>query len=63
MGAKQKPLEELSLADLGLTAEDVRATQRVVAVEPAPEKAAGEVIPADGAAARIADLLADAKVI
>lgn len=63
MGAKQKPLEAVSLADLGLTGDDVHATQRVVAVEPAPQKAAGEVIPAEGAAARIADLLADAKVI
>ncbi|MGZ4146618.1 MAG: electron transfer flavoprotein subunit beta/FixA family protein [Actinomycetota bacterium] len=63
MGAKQKPLEQLSLADLGLSAADVAPTQRVVAVEPAPQKGAGEVIQADGAAARIADLLADAKVL
>jgi electron transfer flavoprotein beta subunit len=64
MGAKQKPLETLSLADLGLSAHDVAPTQRVVAVEPAPEKAAGEIVQAgDDAAARIADLLADARVI
>jgi electron transfer flavoprotein beta subunit len=64
MGAKQKPLEELSLADLGLAAGDVAATQHVIATEPAPQKSAGEIIQAaDGGAARIADLLADAKVI
>jgi electron transfer flavoprotein beta subunit len=64
MGAKQKPLETLALADLGLGPADVAPTQRVVAVEPAPEKAAGEIVPADDtAAARIADLLADAKVL
>ena len=63
MGAKQKPLETLSLADLGLGATDVASVQRVTAVEHAPQKAAGEVIGADGAAARIADLLVDAKVL
>jgi electron transfer flavoprotein beta subunit len=63
MGAKQKPLEQLSLADLHLTANDVAPSQHVVAVEAAPQKGAGEVIQGDGAASRIADLLADAKVI
>jgi electron transfer flavoprotein beta subunit len=63
MGAKQKPLEQLSLADLGLSAGDLAPTQRVLAVEAAPQKGAGEVIQGDGAASRIADLLADAKVI
>jgi electron transfer flavoprotein beta subunit len=63
MGAKQKPLEQLSLADLGLSSADVAPTQRVVAIEPAPQKGPGEVIQGDGAAARIADLLADAKAL
>jgi electron transfer flavoprotein beta subunit len=64
MGAKQKPLEELSLADLGLSAGDVAPTQRVVGIEPAPEKSAGEIVQgSDGGAARVADLLAEAKVI
>jgi electron transfer flavoprotein beta subunit len=64
MGAKAKPLEELSLTDLGLAPEDVASTQSIAAVEPAQEKAAGIVIEDDGsAAARIADLLAEAKVI
>ena len=64
MGAKQKPLEELSLADLGLAPDAVAPTQRVVAVERAPEKGPGEVIVESGdAAARIADFLAEAKVL
>ncbi len=63
MGAKQKPLETWSLADLGLDPADVVPTQHVMAVEPAPQKSGGEIIPADGAAARIADLLADANVL
>lgn len=63
MGAKQKPLETWSLVDLGLDPADVAPTQHVMAVEPAPQKSGGEIIPADGAAARIADLLADANVL
>jgi electron transfer flavoprotein beta subunit len=62
MQAKQKPVEQLSLADLGV--EDVTPTQRVASAERAAEKGPGEVLPADEAAiARVADLLADAKVI
>ena len=64
MSAKSKPLEELSIADLGLSGDDVAPTQRVSAVESAPQKGSGEVIADDGTAAgRIADLLAEAKVI
>jgi len=64
MSAKTKPVEQLALADLGLSAEDVAPIQRVIAVSEAPEKAAGEVIEAaEGVAARVADLLAEAKVI
>lgn len=63
MAAKQKPVEQLSLADLGLTADDVRPAQRVVAVRPGPQRATGEVIDADDAPRRIADLLAEAKII
>ena len=64
MSAKTKPVEQLALADLGLSAQDVAPTQRVIAVSEAPEKAAGEVIEAaEGVAARVADLLAEAKVI
>lgn len=63
MGAKSKPLEELTLADLGLSADDVAPTQRVGAIEPAPQKGPGEVVQGDAAAGRVADLLAEAKVI
>jgi electron transfer flavoprotein beta subunit len=64
MQAKQKPLERLGLGDLGLSPHDVESTQSVVEVTDAPAKAGGEVVPADeSTAARIADLLADAKVI
>jgi electron transfer flavoprotein beta subunit len=62
MQAKQKPVEQVSLADLGV--EDVAATQRVLSAERAAVKGPGEVLQADDTAiARAADLLADAKVI
>jgi electron transfer flavoprotein beta subunit len=64
MQAKAKPMEQLSVGDLGLSADDVKPTQNVEGIQPAPEKAAGEVIEDDGtAASRIADILAEAKVI
>jgi len=64
MAAKSKPLEQLSLADLGLSAADVAPTQRVASVSEAPEKTAGTVIAAgDEAAAKVAELLAEAKAI
>jgi electron transfer flavoprotein beta subunit len=63
MGAKSKPLEELTLANLGLSAADVAPTQRVGAIEPAPQKGPGEVVQGDAAAGRVADLLGEAKVI
>jgi electron transfer flavoprotein beta subunit len=64
MQAKQKPLEQLSVSDLGLSAEDVQASQEVMGVEPVPEKKAGEVLE-DGAEApdRIVQFLKEAKVI
>ena len=46
MAAKSKPLEQLSLADLGLTEADVAPAQRVTSVSEAPEKTAGVVIEA-----------------
>ncbi len=64
MAAKSKPLEQLSLGDLGLSDADVAPMQRVIAVSEAPEKATGVVIAAgDDAAARVAELLAEAKAI
>ncbi len=64
MAAKSKPLEQLSLADLGLSEGDVAPTQRVTDVSDAPEKEAGVVVEAgDDAATKAADLLAEAKAI
>jgi electron transfer flavoprotein beta subunit len=62
MQAKQKPVEQVALADLQVT--DVAPAQRVTSAERATEKGPGEVLQADDAAiARVADLLAEAKVI
>lgn len=64
MSAKTKPLEQVALGDLGLSADDVAPTQRVTAATRAPEKGPGEILQAgDDAITRLADLLADAKVI
>jgi electron transfer flavoprotein beta subunit len=64
MAAKQKPFDRLTVADLGLDAAALTPTQRVASVEAAPTKAGGETIDAgEDAVARIADLLAEAKVI
>ncbi len=48
--AKRKPVERLSLADLGLDASELAWTQIVAAVEIAPEREAGEIVddPAEG---------------
>ncbi|HVF52910.1 MAG TPA: electron transfer flavoprotein subunit beta/FixA family protein [Actinomycetota bacterium] len=64
MAAKKKPVEQLSLGDLGLSGDDVAIKQTVEEIAPAEERKAGEVIQDDGtAAARIADFLQEAKVI
>ena len=63
MSAKTKPVEQLGLADLGLAAADVAPSQRVVGVTAAPVKGSGDVIEGEEAVARVADLLAEAKVI
>jgi electron transfer flavoprotein beta subunit len=64
MAAKSKPLEQISLTDLGLSEIDVAPTQRVDDVSDAPEKAAGVIVEAgDDAAAQVANLLAEAKAI
>jgi len=63
MSAKSKPVEQLGLGDLGLNAPDVAASQRVLAVTDAPARGPGEVIEGDDAVARVADLLAESKVI
>ena len=64
MAAKQKPVETLGLSDLGLSPDDAQATQTVAEVTDAPPKQGGETVEFDQTtAARIADLLAEAKVI
>lgn len=63
MAAKNKPVERFSLAELGLSAEDVQATQKVSSIEPAPERAGGEIVDAAEAPQRIVQLLKEAKVI
>ena len=61
MAAKAKPVETLDVGALGV--EGVAATQTVAAVTDAPAKAGGAIVSADEGVARIADLLAEAKVI
>jgi electron transfer flavoprotein beta subunit len=68
MAAKRKPMETWSLADLGLSADDLGggALTRVTGVEPPEEKPPTERIenlPPTEAAARIADWLATRKLI
>jgi electron transfer flavoprotein beta subunit len=64
MSAKKKPVEQLSLADLGLGAEEVSRKQRITELVPAEERKAGEVLQDDGTGGkRIGEFLAEAKVI
>ena len=65
MGAKSKPLDNLTPGELGLDGVGgASAGQEITAVEPAAERAAGEVVKDDGEAyKRIADFLASKKVI
>jgi len=64
MAAKKKPVETLSLADLGLSGDDVAIKQSIVELAAAEERKAGEVVQDDGSGAtRIADFLQEAKVI
>jgi electron transfer flavoprotein beta subunit len=61
MAAKSKPVEHLTAADLGVS--DLTSAQSVGTVADAPAKAGGEIVSGDEAIGRIADLLAEAKVI
>jgi electron transfer flavoprotein beta subunit len=62
MAAKKKPLDTWSLADLDLG--DVAVQQEITELTPAEERKAGEKFEDDGTgAAKIADFLAEAKVI
>ena len=62
MAAKSKPVDRLTVADLGLGA--VSARQTIVSVVPAEERAAGEIVEDDGTGAhRVVEFLASRKVI
>ncbi len=65
MGAKQKPLDRPTPADLGVEGiGGATAGQTITAVDAAPQRAAGEIVKDDGEAAkRIVDFLAEKKVI
>jgi electron transfer flavoprotein beta subunit len=67
MAAKSKPVDQLSIADLGLDASEVGwagARQEIVDVSPAPEREAGEVIEDEGDAhERIVAFLDELKVL
>ncbi|MCY3539072.1 MAG: electron transfer flavoprotein subunit beta/FixA family protein [Acidimicrobiia bacterium] len=61
MAAKNKPIETMTAADLGVAQ---TSGQRVVSVEPAPERQGGEVVEDDGTGhLRIVEFLESAKVI
>lgn len=61
--AKKKPVDQISLGDLGVSLE-APASQSVDAINEAPQRGAGEIVEDDGTgAAKIADFLAGAKVI
>ena len=61
--AKKKPVDQLSLGDLGLSL-DSPADQSLDGINDAPQRGAGEVVEDDGTGAqKIADFLAQAKVI
>ncbi|MGZ4206136.1 MAG: electron transfer flavoprotein subunit beta/FixA family protein, partial [Actinomycetota bacterium] len=64
MQAKSKPVEQLAVADLGLSGDDAKPTQNVAEVSDAPARGAGEKFEDDGTgAAKVADFLKEAKVI
>jgi electron transfer flavoprotein beta subunit len=64
MSAKKKPVEQLSLSDLGLGTDDVTRKQTVADLVPAEERKAGEVVQDDGTGAkRVGEFLAEAKII
>lgn len=62
--AKKLDVERLSLADLGLAADDLRTTQRVTAITVAPVRPAGEVVDDEAVApGRILRVLEEAGVL
>jgi electron transfer flavoprotein beta subunit len=67
MAAKNKPVDQVTVADLGLSADEVGwagARQKIVSVGAAPEREAGEKIEDDGEAyQRIVQFLEQLKVV
>jgi len=67
MAAKSKPVDQVTVADLGIDPGSVGAAgagQEIVAVEDAPAREAGEIVEDDGEAyTRIVGFLEDLKVI
>ena len=64
MQAKQKPVDTLSLADLGLGDDAAHPMQEVIGIEPVPEREAGEIVEDAGEApSKVVDFLKKAKVI
>jgi electron transfer flavoprotein beta subunit len=62
MAAKKKPVDQLSLSDLGV--DDASVKQKVAEMTEAEERKAGEIVQDEGdGASRIADFLKEAKVI
>jgi electron transfer flavoprotein beta subunit len=62
MAAKSKPVDRLSVADLGL--DGLAPGQAIVSVQPAEQRKAGEVVEDDGTGAhRVVEFLAAKKVI
>jgi electron transfer flavoprotein beta subunit len=63
MAARKKPLRTFSLEELGVARADISATHRVVAIEIAPEREAGEVVGEAEGADRIVELLGRMEVL
>ena len=67
MAAKNKPVDQVTVSDLGLSPDDVGwkgARQEITKVEPAPARQAGEKIEDDGEAfQRIVQFLDNLKLI
>ncbi|MBV8312408.1 MAG: electron transfer flavoprotein subunit beta/FixA family protein, partial [Planctomycetaceae bacterium] len=62
MAARSKPVDRLTVADLGL--DGLSARQEIVSVVPAGQRAAGEIVEDDGTGAhRVVEFLAAKKVI
>jgi electron transfer flavoprotein beta subunit len=64
MAAKSKPVDQVTTADLGLGADDIKPNQKIVSVEAAPAREAGEKIEDEGDAhERVVQFLEQLKVI